>query len=47
MKAIGVSQYGSPSNFEAREVAEPLKPTGRDLLIEYEESFIGLLSTVD
>ena len=37
MKAIGVTKYGDASVFEARNVDEPGKPTGRELLIEYEE----------
>lgn len=34
MQAIGVSQYGPPSNFEARQVPLPGEPKGRDLLIQ-------------
>jgi hypothetical protein len=47
MKAIGVSQYGVPSNFEAREVAEPDKPTGRDLLVEYDKTSIAISPRID
>jgi NADPH:quinone reductase-like Zn-dependent oxidoreductase len=35
MKAIGVSQYGAVSNLQAKELPNPSKPTGRDLLIKY------------